>query len=216
MHRGRARHRTVWPRDDGGRLMFDLLRQDFVPYRHKWRALGPRMSTLRAWFTYGWIAVCVYRYGRWTRRMRWRVVRVPCTALYVLMKIPVELLLGIDISVNSLIGPGLCINHFGGIFLHCNAGRNLTLGQGVTVGYRGAGRSDFWPELGNDIYIGAGAKVIGAIKVGDGVVIGANTVVTRHVPAHTRVVGAAVRMDPLPRDGAEVAGVAPRHQDRRA
>ena len=67
----------------------------------------------------------------------------------------------------------------------------------VTIGYKGAGKSDHWPELGNDIYVGAGAKLIGDIRIGDGCIVGANTVVTKDVPPRTRVVGAAVRMSPL-------------------
>jgi len=109
----------------------------------------------------------------------------------------VELAFGIDISTNSDIGPGLYIGHFGNIFIYCHAGRNLSVGQGVTLGFKGAGRSNGWPEVGNDVYIGTGAKVIGGGTVGDGVVIGANPGVTKDVPAHTRVVGAAVRMTPL-------------------
>ena len=81
--------------------------------------------------------------------------------------------------------------------MHCNAGRNLSIGQDVTLGFKGAGRSNGWPTLGNDVYIGTGAKIIGKVTLGDGVIVGANTVVTKDVPARTRVVGAAVRMTPL-------------------
>lgn len=177
--------------------MFANLREDFGRYRYKWRSLGPRWAPLRACFSYGLIATCVYRYGRWTRSIRPRLLSLPFKVLYVAMKIPVELALGIDISLNSNIGPGLFIGHFGGIFLHCDAGANLSVGQDVTLGYKGAGKSDGWPELGKDIYVGAGAKIIGHVRIGDGVVIGANTVVTKDVPAGMRVVGAAVRMSPI-------------------
>lgn len=181
----------------GGTPLFEILREDFRRYRHVWRSLGPRRSALRACFSYGLIAVCLYRYGRWTRTLRPRWLSLPFKTVYVLLKIPLELLVGIDISGNADIGPGLYIGHFGGVFLHCNAGRNLSVGQGVTLGYKGAGRSDGWPRLGDNIYIGVGAKVIGNICIGDGVVIGANTVVTKDIPAHMRVVGAAVRVMPI-------------------
>ncbi|MEP6633294.1 MAG: serine acetyltransferase [Luteimonas sp.] len=184
--------------------MFDYLREDFERYRYKWRSLGPRLAPLRACFSYGLIATCVYRYGRWTRKIRPWWLSLPFKALYLPLKISVELGLGIDISLNARIGPGLFIGHFGGIFLHCDAGKHLSVGQGVTLGYKGAGKSDGWPELGDDIYIGAGAKIIGHVRIGDGSVIGANTVVTKDVPAGMRVVGAAVRMSPIvvPGDGA--------------
>lgn len=177
--------------------MFDNLRQDFHRYYTPWESHGRLRACLHAFFTYGFIAVMVYRYGRWTRTVRPRLLSLPFKLLYLLLKIPTELLLGIDVSANADIGPGLYIGHFGGIFLHCNAGRNLSVGQGVTIGYKGAGKSDVWPTLGDDIYIGAGAKLIGRIRVGDGVIVGANTVVTKDVPARMRVVGAAVRVTPL-------------------
>ena len=177
--------------------MFDILRQDFQRYHDSGKPGDSLRARLEALLTYGFLATCVYRYGRWTRCIRPRLLSLPFKLLYLLLKIPTQLLLGIDISANADIGPGLYIGHFGGIFLHCDAGSRLSVGQGVTIGYKGAGKSDKWPTLGNDIYIGTGAKVIGAIQVGDGVLIGANTVVTKDVPANMRVVGAAVRMTPL-------------------
>lgn len=183
--------------------MFEILREDFRRYRSASMVHGPRLAAIHACLTYGFIAVCVYRYARWTRRLSPRWLALPFKVVYVLLKVPVELLLGIDISPNADIGPGLYIGHFGGIFLHCNAGRNLNVTQDVTIGFKGAGKSDVWPELGDNVYIGAGAKIIGRIRIGDDVVIGANTVVTKDVPARTRVVGAAVRMTPIPRQDIE-------------
>jgi len=183
--------------------VFEILREDLARYRPAGRSSEPRPSPLRACLNYGFLAVVVYRYGRWCRRLRPRWLGYPFKALYLLLKLPVELLFGIYVSTNSDIGPGLYIGHFGGIFLVCNAGRNLSVGQQVTIGYKGAGKSDRWPELGNDVYVGAGAKVIGDIRVGDGVIIGANTVVTKNVPARMRVVGAKVRVLPIDEPAAD-------------
>lgn len=200
--------------------MFEILREDFTRYHRAGGPFEPRPSPLRASLNYGFLAVCVYRYGRWCRALQPRWLAFPFKALYLLLKIPVELLLGIYVSTNSDIGPGLYIGHFGGIFLVCNAGRNLSVGQQVTIGYKGAGKSDRWPELGNDVYVGAGAKVIGDIRIGDGVVIGANTVVTRDVPAYTRVVGAKVRVSPIhgpaapARDASPMASASPEDETR--
>lgn len=177
--------------------MFAILRQDFQRYHKVALASGGSFSHLRAALSYGFIAVCVYRYARWSRTIRPRLLSLPFKATYVLLKVPTELLFGIDISANADIGPGLYIGHFGGIFLHGDAGRNLSVGQGVTMGFKGAGKSDGWPSLGDDVYLGTGAKVIGRIRIGNGVVVGANTVVTKDVADHMRVVGAAVRVSPL-------------------
>lgn len=177
--------------------MFDNLCIDFQRYHHIALQSGPRLARTRAVLTYGFIAVALYRYGRWTRTIRPWILSLPFKIFYLALKIPLELTFGIDISTNADIGPGLYIGHFGGIFMHCNAGRNLSIGQDVTLGFKGAGRSNGWPTLGNDVYIGTGAKIIGKVTLGDGVIVGANTVVTKDVPARTRVVGAAVRMTPL-------------------
>ncbi len=177
--------------------MFETLREDYLRYRKAAAAVSNSLIWLRTILSYGFIAVAVYRYGRWARTIQPKFLSIPFKVLYIILKVPVELTLGIDISVNGNIGPGFYIGHFGCIFIHCDAGRNFTVGQGVTLGFKGAGRSDYWPTVGNDVYIGTGAKVIGNVKVGDGVIIGANTVVTKDVPPRTRVVGAAVRMTPL-------------------
>lgn len=177
--------------------MFEILRQDFHRYHQAAAASGGRAPGLRAALSYGFIAVCLYRYGRWARSIRPSWLSLPFKVAYALLKVPVELLLGIDISANANIGPGLYIGHFGGIFLHGDAGRNLSVGQGVTIGFKGAGKSDGWPSLGDDVYLGTGAKIIGRIRLGNGVVVGANTVVTKDVQDRMRVVGAAVRVSPL-------------------
>ena len=180
-----------------GKPLFEILREDFGRYYAALKPLGPRIAVVRVLLTYGFIAVCVYRYGRWAKRIEPRWLSLPFKALYVLLYVPTELIFGIRISVNSDIGPGLYIAHFGGIFLRCQAGRNLTVLQDVTIGSMGAGKSVGWPVLGSDIFIGAGAKLIGDISIGDGVVIGANTVVTKDIPAGMRVVGAAIRVTPM-------------------
>lgn len=176
--------------------MFAALKADFRRYLGEHAAPAWR-APLHAFCTYGFLATMIYRYARWTRRIRPRLLRLPFTIAYLPLKVFSDLILGIQISANADIGPGLHIGHHGGIFLHCDAGRGLTVGQGVTIGYKGAGKSTRWPRLGNDVYIGTGARVIGDIRIGDGVVIGANTVVVRDVAARMRVVGAAVRITPL-------------------
>lgn len=174
--------------------MLDYLREDYRRYleAEEGRALG----WLRAALKYGFIAVCVYRYGRWTRTLP-RLVSLPFKLVYHLLNVPCELALGIRLSVSRSIGPGLYIGHHGGIIFGGDAGRNLSIAQGVTVGYKGAGKSTHPPRLGDDVYLGAGSMVIGDVHVGSGSIIGANTVVTRNVPPRTRVVSAAVRMTSL-------------------
>ena len=113
-----------------------------------------------------------------------------------LLEALVRMLFGIEISADSAIGPGFYIGHSGGIVVHGELGAQCSIGQGVTIGSKGAGRSDGYPRLGHRVYLGAGAMVIGAVRVGDDVVVGANTVVVQDIPAGARVVSAPVRILP--------------------
>ncbi len=177
--------------------MFATLKEDFSTYLAEHTAAPAWRAPIHAFFTYGFLATMIYRYARWTRRIPWRLLRLPFTIIYLPLKVFSDLVLGIQISANADIGPGLHIGHHGGIFVHCDAGRHLCVSHDVTIGYKGAGKSTRWPRLGDDVYIGSGAKIIGDVTIGNGVLIGANAVVVRDVPDRMRVVGAAVRITPL-------------------
>jgi serine O-acetyltransferase len=85
------------------------------------------------------------------------------------------------------IGSGLYIQHGdSSIIAAKKIGGNCWINQGVTIGYTSKGES---PEIGNQVTINAGAKVLGPIKVGNNVVIGANAVVVKNVPDNCTVVG---------------------------
>ena len=98
---------------------------------------------------------------------------------------------GICISIETEIGSGFYIGHFGGIFVYpdCQIGKNCNISNGVTLGKANRGRNKGFPIIGDNVYIGPGAKIIGAIKVGNNVAIGANCVVTTDIPDNAVVVG---------------------------
>jgi len=85
----------------------------------------------------------------------------------------------------------LYLPHPYGIVIHSHArlGRQVTVMQQATIGGKDLGRN-FAPTLGERVYVGAGARILGDVNIGDDVIIGANAVVTRDVPAGTTVVGA--------------------------
>lgn len=100
-------------------------------------------------------------------------------------------LTGIEIHPGAQIGKGFFIDHGMGVVIGETAilGNNVTLFQGVTLGGTGKETGKRHPTIGNNVVIGAGAKVLGNITVGDNCYIGANAVVLRDVPHNATVVG---------------------------
>ena len=105
-------------------------------------------------------------------------------------------LTGIEIHPSAKIGRGLFIDHGTGVVIGETAviGKDVTLFQGVTLGGTGKERGKRHPTIGNNVVIGAGAKVLGNITVGSDSMIGANAVVIRDVPEHSTVVGVPGRI----------------------
>ncbi|NMA70096.1 MAG: serine O-acetyltransferase [Desulfitobacterium sp.] len=98
---------------------------------------------------------------------------------------------GIEIHPGAKIGQGLFIDHGMGVVIGETAvvGDNVTIYQGVTLGGTGKEKGKRHPTIGNNVFMGSGAKVLGSIKIGDNVKIGAGSVVTKPVPSNTTVVG---------------------------
>lgn len=103
---------------------------------------------------------------------------------------------GLNIAYQASIGPGLSLAHFGGININARAriGRNCNISQEVTIGISNRGRWRGVPTIGDHVYIGPGAKLFGAIKVGNNVAIGANCVVVEDVPDNAVVFGVPGRV----------------------
>jgi serine O-acetyltransferase len=98
---------------------------------------------------------------------------------------------GISIPFKTQIGSGFYIGHFGCIIVHKDVkiGKNCNISQGVTIGVTNRGIKMGCPMIGDNVYIAPGAKVIGNIKIGNNVAIGANCVVTKDMPDFAVVVG---------------------------
>lgn len=99
--------------------------------------------------------------------------------------------LGIDIPYNTSIQPGFYIGHSGGIVVHPDSviGWNCNISNRVTIGMTCRGARMGVPTIGNNVYIGPGAVIIGNITIGNNVAIGANTVVTKSIPDKAVVAG---------------------------
>ena len=147
-------------------------------------------STLQVILLYsGWHALLWYRPAHFFHRQR----------LFFLARLFSQLgrfFTGIEIHPGAKIGNGLFIDHGMGIVIGETAeiGDNCTIYHGVTLGGTGKESGKRHPTIGNNVLIGAGAKVLGPIRVGDNAMIGANSVVLRDIPPETTVTGIPGRM----------------------
>ena len=140
------------------------------------------------------------------RGAQWLGAVLPPAAL--LLKYANSVLTGADIAPQASIGGGLRLFHPVGVVIgpDCRVGANCTLMQGATLG-AGVGGS---PTIGDDVYVGAGAKVFGAITVGDGCVIGANAVVMQTMPPRCFVAGVPAKViGPIRPPGSDPRAEAP-------
>lgn len=90
---------------------------------------------------------------------------------------------GFDISYRTAIGKGLYIGHFGGIVIHgdTSIGEYCNISQGITIGILNRGKNKGIPKIGNNVFIGPNAVIVGGITIEDSVLIGANSLVNFNV-----------------------------------
>jgi len=134
-------------------------------------------------------AVVVLRFGQWIDKQN-ILIKLFLSPLYFLLYQRVKWKFGIQIPKSAQIGEGFYIGHFGGINIASEAviGKNVNISQLVTIGESGQGDKAGAPTIGDRVFIGAGAKVIGKIKVGNNVKIGANAVIYKDIPDNAVVV----------------------------
>jgi serine O-acetyltransferase len=141
-------------------------------------------------------AIACYRLRNWVN------VSTPSWPISVVLKVLLfpankfcEAFLAMCISPLASIGDGLYIGHTGGVHIsqHAVIGRNCDIGHRVTIGVSAMGREGA-PILGDDIYLGPGATLIGKIRVGSGAKIAANTLVIDDVPEGATVIGVPGRI----------------------
>jgi serine O-acetyltransferase len=108
-----------------------------------------------------------------------------------------QIIFGIEISPKCAIGPGIFFPHTSGTVIGASKiGRNAVIFQGVTLGAKEMDMGfdeTLRPQIGNNVVVGAGAKVLGGICLGDNVRVGANSVLLRSVPANSTVAGVPAR-----------------------
>ena len=164
--------------------MFDNLREDWRTYER-----DPARQGL-------WVMV-VYRFGRWRYGIHNRWLRLPFSILYKILKLLSQILTGIDLPCEVTVGRRFRIEHFGDIIISGDTvfGDDVVIRNGVTVGLKRTNECGA-PVIGNRVDIGAGAKVLGPIRIGDDVAIGANAVVLQDVPPNSLAIGVPAQIRP--------------------
>jgi serine O-acetyltransferase len=163
----------------------------FENFRQDWRTYDGDISRRGLW------VMAVYRFGRWRYTIQSGLIRKPFSLLYKVLKVLSEILTSVELPCEVAIGRGLIIEHTFDIVISGDAvlGDDVVLRNGVTIGLRHrAFRGS--PVIGNRVDIGAGAKILGPITIGDDVSIGANAVVLTDVPANSVAVGIPARIRP--------------------
>jgi serine O-acetyltransferase len=160
----------------------------------RWKVAVPA-DFFYALFEQGVWAAILYRFSR-----AFYVLNIPGLKLilrllgFFLMKFS-EVFLGAAIKPAADIGPGLYIGHSGMIIIHPEAviGKNLSIGPGVIIGQKGLGEQGV-PVIGDDVYVGTGAKILGRVTIGSRVRIGANAVVLEDIPEGATAIGVPARV----------------------
>lgn len=136
--------------------------------------------------------VAIYRFGQYAGelRARHRVLGVLAVAVHRVINRWLTHVDHAEISHHARIGPGLLLMHRHGVIIGpVVIGKNCVIHQNVTIGQRVAGGNRGVPQIGDNVWIGPGAVITGAITVGDGVTISAGTVLSKDVPSGCLVAG---------------------------
>lgn len=153
--------------------------------KEDWNAHG------RDWTKPGFRAVAVQRFGVWRMQVEPKLLRAPLSILYRALYRKIRNTYGIDLPYTVKLGRRVIVEHQGAIVIHgySTIGDDCIIRQGVTLGNRYLDRPLEAPKLGTRVNVGAGAKILGGITLGDGANIGANAVVLSDVPAGKTAVG---------------------------
>lgn len=182
--------------------MFDAIRQDIRAAKERDPAAP---TTLQVIFAYpGVHAIWGHRISHWLWN---RGARLAARILNEATRI----LTGVDIHPGAVLGSGLFIDHATGVVIGETAevGDDVTMYHGVTLGGSGTDTGKRHPTVGDRVTIGAGAKILGPIKIGDDSRIGANAVVVKPVPSSAVVVGVPGQVISRVRRGSEDESMMP-------
>lgn len=157
----------------------------FEQIKEDWNAHG------RDWTKPGFRAVAVHRFGVWRMTIQPKLLRAPLSILYRSFYRFIRNVYGIDLPYTVQLGRRVIIEHQSCIVIHGHSiiGDDCIIRQGVTLGNRYLEKPLEAPKLGVRVNVGAGAKILGNVSIGDDVNIGANAVVLSDIASGQTAVG---------------------------
>jgi serine O-acetyltransferase len=170
--------------------MFDSIRED----KKKYRDDKKRRSLQWAQCPGFWITLC-YRFGHWGRKLKFPPARLLVRIIHSSAAFPWRMFKSVYLPAQAEIGPGLRMVHPQNIWIPTES----VIGKGVSIYHEvtlGTGPLPGVPVIGDNVMIFPGAKILGGVKVGNNVHIGANAVLTKDAPENSTVSGPSARVIP--------------------
>lgn len=157
--------------------------------REDWECNG------KQWFKPGFQAIACARFGQWRMGIKPKLLRIPFSIIYRIWFLRCRNVYGIELPYSVKLGRKVIIEHQGNIVVHGDVeiGDGCIIRQGCTLGNKSLDKPYDCPKLGNNVNVGAGAKLLGNVRIGDNVQIGANSVVVKDIESNLTVVGIPAR-----------------------
>jgi serine O-acetyltransferase len=153
----------------------------------------------RDWTKPGFRAVAVHRFGVWRMTVRPKLLRAPLSLIYRWAFRHCRNVYGIELPYTVVLGRRVIFEHQGGIVIHGNSqiGDECIIRQNCTLGIRNMNALHDAPILEQGVNVGAGAVILGAVRIGRGSAVGANAVVLTDVPEQALATGVPAAIRPL-------------------
>lgn len=155
---------------------YNLIKEDFATHDHDF-------------FSQGFWAIFVNRFGNWRMRFKKKLIRAPLTLIYRILVKMIQVFCGIKLDYTVKVGRRVKLEHFGGMILGaCEIGDDVIIRQNTTIGIKDMSDLTGKPIIEKGVNIGAGAVIAGRVIIGQYSVIGPNTVVYNDVPPFSLIV----------------------------
>lgn len=157
-----------------------------------------RRHGFSGWGSEGFWALVLYRVQRWVRARQPRILWLPVRIVVDILKKLFSTVTHMDIHPGARVGPGLLLPHVGllRVHEHTTIGADCAIQHVCTIG---ASPTNAGAKIGDHVLIGCHSSIIGAVEIGDGAIVAANTLVVANVPAGFTAMGVPARIYPQDR-----------------